>query len=42
LTGEREDLELMLDHFARRVAGGLVPVPTFEDLQHAWSLRDSL
>lgn len=41
LTGERDDLELMLDHFARRVAGGLVPVPTFEDLEHAWRLSEA-
>lgn len=42
LTGEREDLELMLDHFARRVAGGLVPVPTFEDLEQAWRMSEGV
>lgn len=35
LGSERPDMEVMLDHFARRVLGGLVPVPTVEDLTGA-------
>lgn len=42
LADERDDLELMLDHFSRRVVGGLVPVPTFEDIRDAWQLLDGL
>ena len=42
LDEERDDLELMLDHFSRRVVGGLVPVPTFEDIRDAWELLDRL
>jgi predicted dehydrogenase len=32
LVGERRDVEVMLDHFSRRVVGGLIPVPTLDDL----------
>lgn len=32
LTSERTDVEVMLDHFSRRVVGGLVPVPSLDDL----------
>lgn len=32
LAGERSATEVMLDHFSRRVVGGLIPVPTLEDL----------
>jgi predicted dehydrogenase len=42
LADERDDLELMLDHFSRRVVGGLVPVPTFEDIRDAWQLLEGL
>lgn len=38
LTGERHAVELMLDHFARRVVGGLIPVPTLEDACRALEL----
>ncbi|MFO1021393.1 MAG: hypothetical protein U0903_11960 [Planctomycetales bacterium] len=31
LTSERQDVEVMLDHFCRRVVGGLIPVPSLED-----------
>ena len=32
LTAERCDVEVMLDHFCRRVVGGLVPVADMSDL----------
>lgn len=32
LGAERSEVEVMLDHFCRRVVGGLIPVPTLEDL----------
>lgn len=35
LAHERADVEVLLDHFCRRVVGGLIPVPTVEDL---WAL----
>ncbi len=35
LTAERTETEVLLDHFCRRVVGGLIPVPTLEDLAHA-------
>jgi predicted dehydrogenase len=38
LTGDRRAVELMLDHFARRVVGGLIPVPTLEDACRALEL----
>ena len=35
LTSDRTDLEVMLDHFSRRVLGSLIPVPTLDDVQAA-------
>ena len=32
LGSERSEFEVMLDHFCRRVVGGLIPVPTLEDM----------
>jgi predicted dehydrogenase len=40
LVGDRPDVEVMLDHFSRRVVGGLIPVPTLEDLYRACQLVD--
>jgi predicted dehydrogenase len=31
LTSENSDIEVMLDHFCRRVVGGLIPTPDLED-----------
>jgi predicted dehydrogenase len=38
LAADRPDVEVMLDHFSRRVVGGLIPVPTLEDLCRAYQL----
>jgi len=35
LTAERTETEVLLDHFCRRVVGGLIPVATLEDLMRA-------
>ncbi|MFN0055607.1 MAG: hypothetical protein ACKV0T_25955 [Planctomycetales bacterium] len=35
LGEERSAVEVMLDHFSRRVVGGLIPAPTLDDLQRA-------
>jgi len=35
LTSDRPEYEVMLDHFSRRVLGGLIPVPTLDDLLRA-------
>lgn len=35
LTAERTETEVLLDHFCRRVAGGLIPVPSLDDLIRA-------
>jgi predicted dehydrogenase len=35
LAAERTEIEVLLDHFCRRVVGGLIPVPTLEDLWQA-------
>lgn len=37
LTAERTETEVLLDHFCRRVIGGLIPVPSLEDLIRAQS-----
>lgn len=31
LTAERSEIEVMLDHFCRRVVGALVPIPSLDD-----------
>jgi len=41
LTSDRPDVEVMLDLFTRRVVGGLIPVPTLEDLLRAHQLIES-
>jgi hypothetical protein len=35
LTSDRTAVEVMLDHFTRRVLGGLIPVPTLDDVLRA-------
>lgn len=35
LTTERTETEVLLDHFCRRAVGGLIPVPSLEDLMRA-------
>jgi predicted dehydrogenase len=35
LIGDPADVEVMLDHFCRRVVGGLIPVPTLDDFCRA-------
>lgn len=35
LAGERTACDVMIDHFARRVVGGLIPLATLEDALHA-------
>lgn len=32
LSTERSEVELMLDHFSRRVLGGLIPIPNLDDV----------
>jgi predicted dehydrogenase len=32
LSTERTEVELMLDHFTRRILGGLIPIPNLEDV----------
>ena len=41
LAADRPDVEVMLDHFSRRVVGGLIPVPTLEDLCRAYQLVEA-
>ncbi|HTI49879.1 MAG TPA: hypothetical protein VL475_02970 [Planctomycetaceae bacterium] len=41
LSGERGGVEVMLDHFSRRVVGGLIPIPTLDDLCRAARIADA-
>lgn len=41
LTSDRFATELTLDHFIRRVVGGLIPVPGLGDLSRAWELLEA-
>ena len=41
LASDRPDVEVMLDLFTRRVVGGLIPVPTLEDLLRAHQLIET-
>lgn len=41
LVSDRPAVEVMLDHFCRRVVGGLIPVPTLDDLYRAYQLVDA-
>ena len=38
LTSDRSDLQVMLDHFCRRVVGGLIPVADLADVRRSRSL----
>ena len=38
LAGERSETEVMLDHFCRRVVGGLIPVADLADICHGLEL----
>jgi len=46
LAAERSDVQVMLDHFCRRVVGGLIPVADLEDVRRsrylAWAAVESL
>ncbi len=42
LVADRSGVEVMLDHFTRRVVGGLIPVPTLVDLCQAYQLADTV
>jgi predicted dehydrogenase len=41
LTSERSDVQLMLDHFCRRVVGGLIPVADLTDLRRSRTLAQA-
>jgi len=41
LAADRPELEVMLDHFSRRAVGGLIPVPTLDDVCRAFELADA-
>lgn len=41
LSGDRPELEVMLDHFSRRAVGGLIPVPTLDDVCRTFELADA-
>jgi predicted dehydrogenase len=41
LHSDRPAVEVMLDHFTRRVVGGLIPVPTLEELCRAFQLAET-
>jgi predicted dehydrogenase len=41
LSGERGGVEVMLDHFSRRVVGGLIPIPTLDDLCRAARIAEA-
>lgn len=38
LNSDRSDVEVMLDHFCRRVVGGLIPVADLEDVRRSFRL----
>lgn len=42
LASERSDVEVMFDLFSRRVVGGLIPVPTLDDVHEAQRLAETL
>ena len=42
LDSERAAVEVMLDHFSRRVVGGLIPVPTLDDFCRASRLVETV
>jgi predicted dehydrogenase len=42
LSADRPELEVMLDHFSRRAVGGLIPVPTLDDVCRAFELADAV
>jgi predicted dehydrogenase len=41
LAADRPEMEVMLDHFSRRAVGGLIPVPTLDDVCRAFELADA-
>jgi predicted dehydrogenase len=41
LESDRGAVQVMLDHFTRRVVGGLIPVPTLDDAVRAFQLADA-
>jgi len=41
LESDRGAVQVMLDHFTRRVVGGLIPVPTLDDAVRAFQLTDA-
>ena len=42
LTSERTELQVMLDHFCRRVVGGLIPVADLADVRRSWILAQAV
>lgn len=42
LTADRDETEVMLDHFCRRVVGGLIPVPDLSDVSRSLELYDAM
>ncbi|MCA9041207.1 MAG: hypothetical protein KDA65_12715, partial [Planctomycetaceae bacterium] len=42
LVAERSEFEVMLDHFCRRVVGGLIPVADLADYEHSLRLYQAL
>lgn len=42
LTGDRSSIDVMLDHFCRRVVGGLIPVADINDLCYSLALTRSV
>jgi len=39
LTADRSEVEVMIDHFCRRLAGGLIPVADISDVCRCLRLR---
>jgi len=42
LTSDRPEVEVMLDHFCRRVVGGLVPIPSLDDVRHCFNIVEAV
>ena len=42
LTSDRDEVEVMLDHFCRRVVGGLIPVTDLDDVCKGINLLDAV
>jgi len=41
LAADRTDVEVMIDHFCRRVAGGLIPVADIADVWHGFRMAEA-